>query len=405
LAYLARRVGERSLNHTGVLVLRIAYVTTYDANDRIHWSGLGHSIMESLRGAGLDVVPVGPLKTQFNLLGQVKGRLYHRVFRRQYDFQREALPGYGYARQIGAKLREEKFNLIFSPGAIPVSRLSCRQPIVIWADATFASYITHYGLDHEHCAETVRAGHRTEKQAFDRSSLLIFASEWAAESAIADYGVSRSKIRVVPFGANFNDPPCRETALHMANSRAADRCQLITIGVDWYRKGVARSIELASLLNRRGLRTDLTVVGCRVPGGTTIPGFVNVVPFVDKRTRDGEKIISELLARSHFHVLFSHAEAFGVVFAEANAHAVPNIASNVGGVGSAVVNGQGGQRFNVTASIQEIADYVQALMRNRNLYIELAAKARQEYEHRLNWMVAGAAVRRHLEALPMDGKT
>jgi glycosyltransferase involved in cell wall biosynthesis len=377
--------------------LRIAYVTTYDANDRINWSGLGHAIMQSLRGSGLEVLPVGPLKTHFKFLG-VKRRLYRRVLGRTYDFDREALPAYGYARQIRAKLRDEKCDVVFSPGVIPISRLSCRQPIVIWADATFASYVRHYGFDRDYCAESIRAGHRTEKQAFDRSSLLIFASDWAAESAIVDYGVSPSKVKVVPFGANFNNPPNREAALQSVESRAADCCRLITIGVDWFRKGVPRSIELASLLNSRGLRTILTVVGCPVPPGITVPDFVNAVGFVDKRIRDGEKRISDLLAGSHFHVLFSRAEAFGVVFAEANAHAVPNIASDVGGIGSAVVNGHGGQRFSMTTPIGEIADYVEALMRDRNRYIELAVKARQQYEDRLNWLVAGAAVKRHLEA-------
>jgi glycosyltransferase involved in cell wall biosynthesis len=35
--------------------------------------------------------------------------------------------------------------------------------------------------------------------------------------------------------------------------------------------------------------------------------------------------LTRSVARSHFHVLVSHAEAFGVAFAEANAHAVPKV--------------------------------------------------------------------------------
>lgn len=355
--------------------------------------------MQSLRDSGVEILQVGPLETHFQRLVDFKKLLYRRVLRRQYDFTRECLPGYAYARQIAAKLKDEQFDAVLAPGTIPISRLSCRQPIAIWADATFASLITHYGLDRKYCAETIRAGHRTERCAFNRSSLLIFASEWAAESAISDYNVSPEKVRIVPFGANFNKPPDRETVLQSIRSRATDCCQLITIGVDWYRKGVPRSIELASLLNSRGLRTKLTVVGCQKPPSVTVPEFVNVVGFVDKRAHDGEKRISDLLAGSHFHVLFSLAEAFGVVFAEANAHAVPNIASDVGGVGSAVINGYGGHRFSTTTPITEIADYVGAIMQNHDRYIELASKARQLYENRLNWLVAGAAVRRHLEAV------
>src|SRR4029078_5819735 len=105
-------------------------------------------------------------------------------------------------------------------------------------------------------------------------------------------------------------------------SRSADCCRLITVGVDWYRKGVPQSIELASTLNARGIKTELTVVGCQEPEGRTLPDFVNVITFIDKSSREGEKRISDLFAGSHFHVLLSRAEAFGVAFAEANAHAV-----------------------------------------------------------------------------------
>jgi hypothetical protein len=56
-----------------------------------------------------------------------------------------------------------------------------------------------------------------------------------------------------------------------------------------------------------------------------VPEFVNVIGFIDKQTTDGERALTKLLLRSHFHVLFPSAEAFGVVFAEANAHAVPNL--------------------------------------------------------------------------------
>jgi glycosyltransferase involved in cell wall biosynthesis len=385
--------------------LRVAYVTTYDANDRAHWSGLGHAIMGALRMSGLEVTPLGPLRTNFKAIGRLKKGLYGRVLGRSYEFEREPIVARGYAKQVLTKLNQCKCDVVFSPGAIPISQLNCDKPIAIWADATWASYISHYKLDEQLCRETVRAGHRTERSAFARCSLMIFASQWAADSAIADYGANPLKVKVVPFGANFGELPDREAALQSAISRAADSCSLITIGVDWDRKGVPRSIELASLLNSRGLRTELTVVGCRIPAGVSVPDFVKVVSFVDKRTNDGERKISDLLGRAHFHVLLSHAEAFGVVFAEANAHAVPNIASDVGGISSAIVNDCGGRRFNVMASISELADYVEAHMRDRDRYLELANKARQQYDHRLNWLVAGAAVRRHIERVVMTQAT
>ena len=376
--------------------MRIAFVTSYDPTDRLQWSGLGYAIMESLRAQGLDVTPIGPLRRRFQLVGRVKGRLYKHLFGRSYDFDREALVGRDYAQQVSAKLNLGDFDVVFSPGSIPISRLRCRQPIVIWADATFGALTSLYDQYRTLAVESLRAGHRTERMALSNCKLAIFASNWAAESAIHQYGTDPGKVKVVPFGANFLEPPDRDAAVRSVSDRPVDSCRLITIGVDWVRKGIPRAIELASVLNRRGLPTQLTVVGCQAPQGVALPEFVNIIGFVDKRTRGGEQQLSRLLGESHFHVLFSTAECFGVVFAEANAHAVPNIANDVGGIESAVINGRGGWRFDPQIPIDRVADYLMAHMRDRGRYLELALAARREYDERLNWRVAGAIVKNYL---------
>jgi glycosyltransferase involved in cell wall biosynthesis len=377
--------------------MKIAYVTTYNAGERYYWSGSGQAIMECLRKQSIEVVPFGPLRTHHRWLGRIKGVFYSRLFHRSYDFEREALPAYGYASQVERKLKASRYDVVFSPGTIPISRLNCRQPIVVWADATFASYISHYGLDKTLCRETIRAGHRSECAAYGRCALLIFTSEWAAKSALSDYGLRPEKVKVVPFGPNFLELPTDRKALESIDSRPTDCCRLITIGVDWFRKGVPKAIELAAILNSRGIRTTLDVVGCRAPASLLVPPFVNVVGYIDKRTSDGERKLTNLLLKSHFHVLFSTAEAFGVVFAEANAHAVPNIANDVGGVSTAVLNDRGGRCFDPMTPVASVAEYIESHIREHNSYSILARKARKEYEHRLNWNVSGALVRRHLE--------
>jgi glycosyltransferase involved in cell wall biosynthesis len=379
--------------------MRVGYVTIYDPADRSHWSGLGNAIMRSIMDAGVVVEALGPLDSIFRPIGRIKSVLYYGLLHQYYEYERCKIPCYGYARQVARKLVRGKYDVLLSTSGSPVSCLRCAQPIVIWADATFASYVDHYGLAQRLCRETIRAGHATERAAFERASLLIFASQWAANSAIADYNIEPSKIAVIPFGANLIRPPHAELVRHHIEARSADQCELISIGVDWVRKGMPRAIELAEALNNRGLTTKLTIIGCRPPSGVSIPAFVNLQGFIDKRTMDGERQIGALLSKSHFHVLFSSAEAFGVVFAEANAYGVPNIASNVGGIESAVAGGRGGRRFDLDTRTECIADYIESQMRDRLAYKQLALRARQEFDQRLNWSVSGAEVTRRLAAL------
>jgi hypothetical protein len=97
--------------------MRIAYITTYDPNDRRQWSGSGHAILQSLRLQGFDVVPLGPMRNRLAWVGRQKGRFYYRLLGQSYEFDREALAAWDYALQIKRRLAREPFEIVFSPGA------------------------------------------------------------------------------------------------------------------------------------------------------------------------------------------------------------------------------------------------------------------------------------------------
>lgn len=380
--------------------LRVAYVTLYDPNDQRQWSGLGHAIMHALREQDASVTPFGPLRSRLDLVKGIAERV-HRVFsRKYYEFQRERVVAWDYALQVSRKLAAQSFDVVFAPGApIPISSLSCRQPIVLWSGATFGALIDHYGFVHGNCRASIRAGHRMERSALARASLLLFASDWAANSAIRDYDADPSKVKIVPFGANLRSPPARAEVLRHIAARPTDRCHLISVGVEWERKGIPRVIELAAALNERGVPADLTVVGCSPPEPRKLPPWVTVTGMIDKDAEGGERRLGDLFARSHFHVLLSSAECFGLAFCEANAWGVPNLAADVGGIPTAVRHGKGGWRFDGAQSIASMADFVAKQFGDRSGYPKAAERARDEYETRLNWQVAGKTAMDHVRSM------
>jgi Glycosyltransferase Family 4 len=254
------------------------------------------------------------------------------------------------------RLAREPFDIVFSPGAPPISRLRCRQPIVCWADATFASLINHHSSYQRLCRESVRSGHRTERSALRRCALTLFPSEWAAQSAIADYGVESSKVKVVPFGANLNDPPSTAAALHSADQRTMSGCRLISVGVNWERKGMPRAIALAALLNHRGISTTLTIVGCRPPSGVVLPPFVRIVGFVSKNTVEGESLLARLFTEAHFHVLFTEKTASASSLPKPTPTPCRISPPRLGGIRSAIVDGRGGKCFSPARRSMKLPD-------------------------------------------------
>lgn len=376
--------------------MRIAYVTEYDPLDKSQWSGLGFAIFKALESQGAKMVAVGPLADNFKYYRRIAGKLAL-ITGRSFDFNREAVVARSYARQVALKLSSMDFDAVFSPGSIAISRLECVQPIFLWSDATFGSLIQTYAQYRNLSSRSVRSGHRTEKLALDRCARAFFASDWASRSAIVDYDIPSSKVITLPFGANLANPPTAMKVADIIRSKNHQQCQLVSIGVDWVRKGMQKAVDLAAVLNARGVPTHLTIVGCVPPDKVILPDFVTIEGFIDKGTDEGARRFETLLEAAHFHVLFSSAECFGVVFAEANAYGLPNIASDVGGVETAVRAGSGGWLFPDDGPTEIVADQIEKIFSSKERWAQAAELARIDYDTRLNWDVSGKVAIREIE--------
>jgi glycosyltransferase involved in cell wall biosynthesis len=113
-----------------------------------------------------------------------------------------------------------------------------------------------------------------------------------------------------------------------------------------------------------------------------------------KKDSAGQSRFHEELARSHFLIVPSTAECFGVVYCEASSFGVPSIARNVGGVASAVRNGRNGQRFDLEDSPAQIAAWIASVFCDFENYRQLALSSLAEFEAHLNWQVAGEKLER-----------
>jgi glycosyltransferase involved in cell wall biosynthesis len=228
-------------------------------------------------------------------------------------------------------------------------------------------------------------------------SLALYASDWAARSAREAYALSAEKVAVVPFGANLDPlPSAREVDAAIA-ARPRDVCRLLWIGVEWERKRGAMAIEIAQRIADAGTPVELVMVGCRPPDGCQLPAWVSVEGFVSKSTAEGRARLAELFTRSHFFVMPSLAEAYGLVYCEAAAFGVPSVATRTGGVPSIVVDGETGILEEPGADAERYAARILPLIRSRTEYEAMAYAACARSETRLNWDVAGRDVMARIE--------
>jgi len=371
--------------------MTIAYVTTYDASDVHEWSGLGNHILRALQDSGFETRSIGNLKANESFRLRLKEACLTKLSPKMFLRDREPIVLEDYAAQVAKRLESDPYDMVFSPGTIPIAYLETRKPVVFWADATFAGLLDFYFSSARLCADSIKNGHKMEQLALSKCRMAIYSSDWAAKTAIQNYDVNPEKVKVVPFGANINCDRTPADIVELVGKRSRDICKLLFLGVDWERKGGDMAVEVARGLINRGIRAELHVVGCLPP--VELPEFVEVHGFISKATAEGRQRLDRLLSESNFLILPSRAECYGLVFAEASSYGLPSLATDVGGIPTLIRNGKNGRTFPLDEGPAAYCDYIEDLFSSREEYNELALSSFREYSERLNWTSAGSKVR------------
>ena len=108
--------------------------------------------------------------------------------------------------------------------------------------------------------------------------------------------------------------------------------------------------------------------------------------------------MEQLYRQAHFLIQPCRAECFGHIFPEANSFALLAIASNTGGIPTAVHEGINGYCVDVE-NVPAYAERIAALFNNPQEYRSLSLKAFDDYTARLSWTQAAKQVVKVLEEL------
>jgi glycosyltransferase involved in cell wall biosynthesis len=226
---------------------------------------------------------------------------------------------------------------------------------------------------------------RLEAAAAQRLTGLIFSSDWAVGEARRLYGVAREKLHSIPFGAAWT-PDIDAAELHsIIAQRPIDRVALLFVGKDWVRKGGPLALEIARALAQSGTPVKLHIVGCTPAIAPGDQSLVRVHGFLNVRVPDESARLKHLFLHSHFLVVPTRAECFGVVFAEAQAFGLPPVSRAVQAVPSIVIDGTTGILQPPDASAASYGQRILALLRDRKQYRAMAHAARERYQATLTW--------------------
>jgi glycosyltransferase involved in cell wall biosynthesis len=226
-----------------------------------------------------------------------------------------------------------------------------------------------------------------DNRALRQCQAACYSSEWAAQAAVERHGADAAKVHVLPFGANLDRRAAQEDLPALAAQRLKPPWRFLFVGVDWERKGATQAVEVVRQLNALGHPSELIVVGCHPPKyAAALPDYVRAEGFISQHDPAGRERLSELFASSLFYLMPSRAEAYGIVFCEANVQGVPCLSTRTGGIPTIVHQGCNGALFDLDAPAGEYVDFVLAHT-SYERYLDLARGSLAAYQERLSWKV------------------
>ncbi len=370
--------------------LKIAYVTERDANDR---RGAPYYVSRALQAYCGDVHLIHKLRPRISpayLLGHpadgftwvaIPGKLkqmFWRLRKKKYDWQMTHGAARHYAGQIDRRLANGRYDVIFAEqGSVLLAHLETSIPIIYSSDATFAAMAGYYSGFSGFAGPSLRQGHEIERRALERASLFLCHSQWAADSAVRDYGVPPQKVFVLPRFSCLENIPDRRAVLMPKQKKI---CRLLLVGVDWERKGCEIAVETVNELNGMGVQAELTICGCLPPQGYAPGRHVMLAGYLDKNDAAQRARLEQLYRDASFFILPSRAECMGNVFVEAAAFGLPVAATRTGGVPSVVVEGKTGFLLGPEAGGRHYARVIRAAWENQGKYEQMRCGARSFFE-------------------------
>ena len=366
--------------------MKAAFVTMYDITRS--FGGSVSYLASALEAQGVELQRI-MAPPELTVRRKATGWLCNTLLKREYSLHRDSAAIREVSRRVAAEL-DKDVEVIISPqsvGSHPVTYLETRLPIVIWTDSCLAHAVQSYPELQRLWGRSLRDGLSNERTALSRCDRLVYTSSWAAKAAAEIYGLDSSGISVLPYGPAIDTPSHPDAIETMLQHRPKDRCTLIAVVSSWWRKGMDIACEAADLLNRRGLETELVIVGARPPASTPPPPCVRSVGRIDKKTPDGRRRLRGLLASSHLMILPTRVDCLPVALSEAGGFGLPCVVSNVGGISTLIRDGDNGVLPPSRSSGGDYADAVAEIMSDRGKYEDLCRRSYRRHHSEFSWPV------------------
>jgi len=379
--------------------LRVGYLSPHDYTNPGTLSGMPYSTYVALMELGVEVVDLSgrPEPRERGFLGDQFQRLpISQPTRARWRKQRRELwqqllrpveyrltlrEARRHCRRVQAEVEKADVDILFGVCiSTMLFELKTDTPIVYASDTTAEIINTTYPEYQWRSKGYHKACDEIEHSAMQRAQVFVAPSRRTLESAVRHYGVQEHRTRLVELGAHVTpegmpidpQPPTR------------DDLQIILVAANPKRKRLGLCIEVVEEMRRRGWNARLNFVGGYDPllEQTDVVDWQGRLQLSDTSDRQKHK---ETLRRSHWMLLPSLGEAFGIAPCEAAHFGRPSVVTDVGGLPNAVLDGETGIVLPVDAPAAAYADALEAWSNDPEKYRAMSERALRRAQEKLTW--------------------
>lgn len=366
--------------------MKIGYITKQNPLDRKAYSGTHYYMYKALEQSFEEVVPLGPVDSNYKIIPKIKGRLLRLLSGKVYKYQYDIGLAKRMASIIDQKVKDHRPDALLASLMNPeMAYVKSDVPFYLTSDATSVLLNEVYGSHSNLHPLSVKEAMHLEKRAFEKATKLILPLQWLADSAKKEYGVAPDKIEVVPYGANLEKELSKSELDNMLTARLnSDKVKLLFVGVRWEEKGGPFAVEVLRKLLEMKVKAELWVLGCN-PDISNKPKEVKVIGFLDKGKPEEQQELYRLYKEASFFIMPTKAECVGMSFIEAASFGLPAVGTDVGGVPEAVYHNETGFIITKENTAVMVAEWISKNWENKSEYRRLSKNALARYQTRMNW--------------------
>ncbi len=210
------------------------------------------------------------------------------------------------------------------------------------------------------------------RSVYHKANHLLPLSTGVRDSLIEDYGVPASRVTVMPPGIDVEKWQCPERRV---NGAAKNPFRILFVGADFLRKGGDLLLSLSRRPEFQGVEFHFVT--------KSYTGEKRQNVFIHSDLSINSRELIDLYRAADVFVMPTRNDTHSIASLEAMATGLPVVATNVGGIGDIVLDGETG--FIVGQDDEDaLADRLRRLLQKEELRISFGKKSRHRIEKHFN---------------------